>query len=86
VLERELVQPLANLVATGQARFGDWVQIDSPGEDAPLSFRRETSGLSTHDMANFYGFPASHPVPISARSAAATAEYVMSHAAVRSRR
>jgi ATP-dependent Clp protease ATP-binding subunit ClpB len=86
VLERELVQPLANLVATSQARLGDWIQVDAdPGSDTALCFRRECAGLSFQEMKNSNG---THSTAISmpARSAAATTEYVMSQAAVRARR
>jgi len=33
VLDRELVQPLANLIATGQAREGDWIQVGLNGAE-----------------------------------------------------
>jgi ATP-dependent Clp protease ATP-binding subunit ClpB len=43
-IERHLVYPLANLLATQQVRFGDLVRIDWDGEHDELTFVRESEG------------------------------------------
>jgi hypothetical protein len=52
-IERYLVQPLSNLIATNQVRSGDWVKVEL--EDEKLSFRREAEGLALHAMAEVAG-------------------------------
>jgi ATP-dependent Clp protease ATP-binding subunit ClpA len=41
VIERQVVYPLANLLATGQVSVGDVVRIDWDGSDDCLAFSRE---------------------------------------------
>src|SRR5438067_7524546 len=43
-IERNIVYPLANLLATEQVRVGDLVRIDWDGSSASLSFVRESEG------------------------------------------
>jgi ATP-dependent Clp protease ATP-binding subunit ClpA len=50
-IERSLVQPLSNLMATGQVRSGDWVKIDYDAAAGSLTFRREAEGMPYHAMA-----------------------------------
>jgi ATP-dependent Clp protease ATP-binding subunit ClpB len=52
-IERLLTQPLSNLIATGQANYGDWVEVDC--EAGGLTFAMNGQGLSyaeLHDMAS----------------------------------
>lgn len=49
-IERLLVQPMSNLIVTGQARGGDWISVDFDGE---LRFAREAEGLQFQEMARF---------------------------------
>jgi ATP-dependent Clp protease ATP-binding subunit ClpB len=50
-IERCLVQPLSNLIATDQIRGGDYVRVDC-GEDGPaLVFSKEAEGLPINAMA-----------------------------------
>src|SRR6201987_2165070 len=42
-IERNIVFPLANLVATGQVKLGDFVRIDIAGESR-LTFVKEAEG------------------------------------------
>jgi ATP-dependent Clp protease ATP-binding subunit ClpA len=51
-IERLLVQPLSNLIATDQVMSGDWIQIDYDGESNRLVFTKEAEGLEVSAMAN----------------------------------
>lgn len=48
-IERLLVQPMSNLIATEQVRFGDWVKVDY--QDGIITFQREAEGLPLRTMA-----------------------------------
>ena len=50
-IERLLVQPMSNLIATDQVRGGDWIRVDLDGGSKNLSFAREAEGLPVQDMA-----------------------------------
>ena len=50
-IERLLVQPMSNLIASDQIRGGDWIQIDHLTGSLAMSFRREAEGLPVRDMA-----------------------------------
>jgi ATP-dependent Clp protease ATP-binding subunit ClpA len=50
-IERLLVQPLSNLMATQQAQGGDWLKIDLDGRTRTLTFQREAEALPVHVMA-----------------------------------
>ncbi|MEP6961298.1 MAG: ATP-dependent Clp protease ATP-binding subunit, partial [Acidobacteriota bacterium] len=50
-IERLLVQPMSNLIATEQVRGGDWVRIDFDAEAKQLRFAREAEGLPIGEMA-----------------------------------
>ena len=50
-IERLLVQPMSNLIATDQVRGGDWVRVDFDGDGKCLLFAREAEGLPVQDMA-----------------------------------
>jgi ATP-dependent Clp protease ATP-binding subunit ClpB len=54
-IERLLVQPLSNLMATNQVNVGDWIQADFDPEHRCLVFTREAEGLEVHAMANMIG-------------------------------
>src|SRR6185295_4351787 len=50
-IERLLVQPVSNLIATEQVRGGDWIRVDyDPGSNV-LRFARECEGLPVQEMA-----------------------------------
>jgi ATP-dependent Clp protease ATP-binding subunit ClpA len=61
VLDRELVQPLANLIATGQARQGDWVHVDLDVGEV-LVFRRTCECMPLQAMQDVY--TTHSPVPM----------------------
>ncbi len=48
-IERLLVQPMSNLIATDQVRGGDWIKIDIV--DGRIAFNREAEELPVHAMA-----------------------------------
>ena len=50
-IERLLVQPMSNLIATDQVRGGDWIRVDFDDNSRALSFAREAEGLPVQDMA-----------------------------------
>lgn len=50
-IERTLVQPLSNLIATAQVRSGDWIKIDFDGQTRAMTFHREAEGMPYHAMA-----------------------------------
>jgi ATP-dependent Clp protease ATP-binding subunit ClpA len=54
-IERLLVQPLSNLIATGQVRGGDWLQVDFDASEKRLVFHREAESLPVHAMAELAG-------------------------------
>jgi len=68
-IERHIVFPLANLVATGQVKLGDFVRIDmtSPGE---LKFVKEAEGALVPVLLEKYGPEFSAPAPAKAARSA----------------
>lgn len=50
-IERLLVQPLSNLIATDQIRTGDWIRVEFDADRGQLMFLKEAEGLPIHTMA-----------------------------------
>jgi ATP-dependent Clp protease ATP-binding subunit ClpA len=50
-IERLLVQPMSNLIATDQVRAGDWLRIDFNADTNSLIFLKEAEGLPIRTMA-----------------------------------
>jgi ATP-dependent Clp protease ATP-binding subunit ClpB len=50
-IERLLVQPMSNLIATDQVRAGDWLRIDYTADSSHLIFLKEAEGLPIRTMA-----------------------------------
>ncbi len=50
-IEKLLVQPLSNLIATAQVRGGDLLRVDADGEAERLTFVREAEGMPGPAMA-----------------------------------
>ena len=67
-IEKNLVFPLANLVATAQVKLGDFVRIDLSPE-GQMTFVREAEGATDSILLERYGWSAGMP-PMAARSAA----------------
>jgi len=79
VIERLVVQPMSNLIATEQIRCGDSISIDyGDGSDAMI-FQREAEGLSHRSIYEVAGNEWSVPV-------AAAAQFTPQWSALRSRR
>jgi ATP-dependent Clp protease ATP-binding subunit ClpA len=66
-IERNIVFPLANLVATGQVKLGDFVRIDIAGE-SHLTFVKEAEGAMVPVLLERYGVASAAP-PAAARAA-----------------
>lgn len=66
-IERHLVFPLANLVATGQVKLGDFIRIDMNPE-GKLMFVKEAEGAMVPSLLERYGAAANNG-PLSARAA-----------------
>jgi ATP-dependent Clp protease ATP-binding subunit ClpB len=49
-IERLVVQPVSNLIATDQVRGGDWVRIEWDKDSNSLRFAREAEGLPVAEM------------------------------------
>src|SRR6202051_1927170 len=60
-IERLLVQPMSNLIATNQVRGGDWIRVDYNDDALLLSFAREAEGLPMQDMARLVDTSATIP-------------------------
>jgi ATP-dependent Clp protease ATP-binding subunit ClpA len=54
-IERLLVQPLSNLIATDQVRGGDCIRVDFDAANLRLLFSREAEGLPIQDIAKLAG-------------------------------
>jgi ATP-dependent Clp protease ATP-binding subunit ClpA len=50
-IERLLVQPMSNLIATDQVRAGDWLRVDFSADSGTLVFMKEAEGLPIRTMA-----------------------------------
>jgi ATP-dependent Clp protease ATP-binding subunit ClpB len=59
-IERHIVFPLANLVATGQVKLGDFVRVDMAGESR-LTFVKEAEGAMVPVLLERYGAVANPP-------------------------
>jgi len=71
-IERLLVHPLSNLMATSQVSAGDWIEADFDIERKCLLFTKEAEGLEVHAMANMIG--ESFRLPPAALAASAAPE------------
>jgi ATP-dependent Clp protease ATP-binding subunit ClpB len=71
-IERLLVQPMSNLIATEQVRGGDWIRVDFDDNAKALSFAKEAEGLPVSDMARLVD--TSITLPAAAAASGASAE------------
>jgi hypothetical protein len=64
-IEKNIVFPLANLVATAQVRLGDFVRIDL-NKEGGMTFVKEAEGALVPALLEKYGpeFTASHSVKV----------------------
>jgi len=68
-IERHLVFPLANLVATGQVRLGDFVRVDLSAEGS-LTFVKEAENAMVPMLMERYGAASAQPTAARARATA----------------
>lgn len=68
-IERHLVQPLSNLIATGQIGGGDCVRVDFDVEQRCLTFIKEAEGLEVRTMAEMADLPMTIPAMAMANGA-----------------
>ena len=61
-IEKLLVQPLSNLIATDQIQSGDWIRVDFNAEFRQLVFLKEAEGLPIHTMAELVDNSVTMPV------------------------
>jgi ATP-dependent Clp protease ATP-binding subunit ClpA len=73
-IDRLVVQPLANLIATDQLRSGDLVHIDYDPGQARLTFRKEAEGMAIQAMAEMAGVSLAPPLVTAAGAAAESAK------------
>ena len=83
-IERHLVQPVSNLIATEQVRGGDWVRVDYDPVAARLTFLKEAEGMPAYAMAELVETPI--PAPPAAQAAVASGEPVRASRVGSSRR
>src|SRR5437879_3522439 len=70
-IERLLVQPMSNLIATEQVRGGDWIRVDYDDSARNLRFAKEAEGLPVQDMARLVDMATTIPAGTFASSAVA---------------
>ena len=61
-IEKLLIQPLSNLIATEQVRGGDWVRVDYSKETSEPHFVKEAEGLPAQAMAEMVDESVTLPV------------------------
>jgi ATP-dependent Clp protease ATP-binding subunit ClpB len=54
-IERLVIQPLSNLVATNQVNAGDWIQADFDPEHRCMLFSKEAEGMESQAIHNMIG-------------------------------
>jgi ATP-dependent Clp protease ATP-binding subunit ClpA len=83
-IDRLLVQPMSNLIATDQVRGGDWIRVDFDEAIKALTFFKEAEGLPVHAMADLLDHSIS--IPALAFSTGALFEPVKTQSARSSKR
>lgn len=82
-IERHLVHPMSNLLASGQVYSGDWIRVDYDTAGGCMTFVKEAEGLPVHAMAEI--IDTSIMLPLS-NAAGAAVEAGKTHSARSSRR
>ena len=70
-IERLLVQPMSNLIATAQVRGGDYIRVDLDLSNSFLTFTKEAEALPVREMANWADRPMMFQELVLANSATA---------------
>ena len=61
-IDRSLVHPLSNLIATEQVRGGDLVKVDYDGDQERMTFFKEAEDMPAYAMLQMMEAPVSTPV------------------------
>ena len=83
-IERHLVQPMSNLIATEQVRGGDWIRVDFDPQAGRVTFLKEAEGMPAYAMAELVD--TAMPVAAAAQANAASVEVIRATRAGSSRR
>ncbi|HXN49937.1 MAG TPA: AAA family ATPase [Bryobacteraceae bacterium] len=83
-IERHLVQPMSNLIATEQVRGGDWIRVDFDPQAGRVTFLKEAEGMPAYAMAELVD--TAMPVAAAAQANAASVEAIRATRAGSSRR
>ncbi|HVX66927.1 MAG TPA: hypothetical protein VHA11_10015, partial [Bryobacteraceae bacterium] len=83
-IERHLVQPLSNLIATEQVRGGDWVRVDYVPMSGHMEFLKEAEGMPAYAMAEMV--ETTTPPKVAAHAASAAIEPLRTGSRASSRR
>jgi ATP-dependent Clp protease ATP-binding subunit ClpB len=83
-IERHLVQPMSNLIATDQVRGGDWIRVDYDTEQSRMTFVKEAEGMPAYAMAELADTPV--PYPAAAQASTVSIDALRAHRAGTSRR
>jgi len=70
-IERSLVHPLSNLIATGQVCGGDLIRVDYDSEMAAMTFFKEAEDMPPYAMLQMMEAPVAIPLEAFATGAAA---------------
>jgi ATP-dependent Clp protease ATP-binding subunit ClpA len=69
-IDRHLVHPLSNLIATGQVGGGDLIRVETDSEDTKLTFFKEATNMPAYEMAKLVDTSVSQPASAFAAEAA----------------
>lgn len=83
-IERHLVQPMSNLIATEQVHGGDWIRIDFDSEKTCMTFLKEAEGMPAYAMAELVDTPI--PFPAAAHANVTSVDSIRATRAGSSRR
>jgi ATP-dependent Clp protease ATP-binding subunit ClpA len=83
-IERHLVQPMSNLIATDQVRGGDWIKVDFDAQLGRMTFLKEAEGMPAYAMAELVDTPV--PLPAAAQASVQTFDTLRATRAGSSRR
>jgi ATP-dependent Clp protease ATP-binding subunit ClpB len=83
-IERHLVQPMSNLIATDQVRGGDWIRVDYDPKAQRMTFVKEAEGMPAYAMAELA--ETTIATPAAAQATAAGVESIRASRAGSSRR
>jgi ATP-dependent Clp protease ATP-binding subunit ClpB len=70
-IEKLLVQPMSNMIATGQVRGGDWIRVDFDERIRILRFTREAEAMGMQEMARLADVASIVPPKAAANAASA---------------